>query len=160
MGQIGAETYLGTIRVPTDLQYCAKEMQTKFAEICEITRISAIKLRTFVSDEQMPNNPGDKARDTGGTSQLFSPAQSKQKAFTPSEPGFQKREKNLSNLRWWELAKRSTECGSQMLSTWWKNSKETPQSSKSTILLMVSACSLRDLGIQSTCKSMPLGKTS
>ena len=34
-----------------DLQYCAKEMQTKFAEISEITRISAIKFRTFVSDE-------------------------------------------------------------------------------------------------------------
>ena len=33
------------------LQYCAKEMQTKFAEISEITRISAIKLRTFASDE-------------------------------------------------------------------------------------------------------------
>ena len=44
MGQKGAETHLGTIRVPKDLQYCAKEMQTKFAEICEITRISAIKL--------------------------------------------------------------------------------------------------------------------
>ena len=34
-----------------DLQYCAKEMQTKFAEISETTRISAIKFRTFVSDE-------------------------------------------------------------------------------------------------------------
>ena len=34
------------------LQYCAKEMQTKFAEISEITRISAIKLRTFASDEK------------------------------------------------------------------------------------------------------------
>ena len=34
-----------------DLQYCAKEMQTKFAEISESTRISAIKLRTFASDE-------------------------------------------------------------------------------------------------------------
>ena len=33
------------------LQYCAKEMQTKFAEISEITRISAINLRTFGSDE-------------------------------------------------------------------------------------------------------------
>ena len=31
------------------VQYCAKEMQTKFAEISEITRISAIKLRTFAS---------------------------------------------------------------------------------------------------------------
>ena len=29
-----------------------KEMQTKFAEISEITRISAIKLRTFASDEK------------------------------------------------------------------------------------------------------------
>ena len=35
----------------TKLQYCAKEMQTKFATISEITRISAIKFRTFVSDE-------------------------------------------------------------------------------------------------------------
>ena len=34
------------------VQYCAKEMQTKFAEISEITRISAIKLRTFASDEK------------------------------------------------------------------------------------------------------------
>ena len=34
------------------IQYCAKEMQTKFAEISEITRISAIKLRTFASDEK------------------------------------------------------------------------------------------------------------
>ena len=99
-------------------------------------------------------------RDTWGTSQLFSPAQSKQKASTPSESGFQKREKNLGNLRLWEWAKRSTECGPQMLSTWWKNSNETPQSSKSTILLMASACSLRDLGIQSTCKSIPFRKTS
>ena len=37
------------------LQYCAKEMQTKFAEIREITRISAIKLRTFASDEKAAN---------------------------------------------------------------------------------------------------------
>ena len=29
-----------------NVQYCAKEMQAKFAEISEITRISAIKLRT------------------------------------------------------------------------------------------------------------------
>jgi len=35
-----------------NIQYCAKEMQTKFAEISEITRISAIKLRTFASDEK------------------------------------------------------------------------------------------------------------
>ena len=34
------------------IQDCAKEMQTKFAEISEITRISAIKLRTFASDEK------------------------------------------------------------------------------------------------------------
>ena len=33
-------------------QYCAKQMQAKFAEISEITRISAIKLRTFASDEK------------------------------------------------------------------------------------------------------------
>ena len=64
-------------------------------------------------------------RDTGGTSQLFFPAQSKQKASTPSESGFQKREKNLDNLWLWEWAKRSTECGLQMLSTWWKNSNGT-----------------------------------
>ena len=129
MGQNGAETHLGTIRVPIDLH----------TNKCLITRGT---------------------RDTGGTSQLFSPAQSKQKASTPSESGFQKREKNLGNLRLWEWAKRSTECGPQMLSTWWKNSNETPQSSKSTILLMASACSLRDLGIQSTCKSIPFRKTS
>ena len=36
----------------SQIQYCAKEMQTKFAEISEITRISAIKLRTFASDEK------------------------------------------------------------------------------------------------------------
>ena len=36
-----------------NLQYCAKEMQTKFAEISEITRISEIKLRTFASDEKV-----------------------------------------------------------------------------------------------------------
>ena len=108
--------------------------------------------------KQMPNNP--RRRDTGGMSQLFSPAQSKQKASTPSESGFQKREKHLGNLRLWEWAKPSTECGPQMLSTWWKNANETPQSSKSTILLMASACSLRDLGILSTCKSIPYRKTS
>ena len=34
------------------IQYCAKEMQTKFAEISEITRMSAIILRTFASDEK------------------------------------------------------------------------------------------------------------
>ena len=34
------------------IQYCAKEMQTKFSEISKITRISAIKLRTFVSDKK------------------------------------------------------------------------------------------------------------
>ena len=34
------------------IQYCAKEMQTKFAEISEITQISAIKWRTFPSDEK------------------------------------------------------------------------------------------------------------
>ena len=34
------------------VQYCAKEMQTKFAEISEITRISVMKLRTFASDEK------------------------------------------------------------------------------------------------------------
>ena len=34
------------------VQYCAKEMQRKFAEISEITRISAIILRTFASDEK------------------------------------------------------------------------------------------------------------
>ena len=39
------------------LQYCAKEMQTKFAEISEIMRISAIKLRTFASDEKAANEP-------------------------------------------------------------------------------------------------------
>ena len=33
------------------VQHCAKEMQTKFAEISEITRISAMKFRTFLSDE-------------------------------------------------------------------------------------------------------------
>ena len=73
--------------------------------------------------KQMPNNP--RRRDTGGTSQLFSPAQSKQKTSTPSESRFQKREKNLDNLWLWEWAKRSTECGLQMLSTWWKNSNGT-----------------------------------
>ena len=36
----------------SQLQYCAKQMQAKFAEISEITRISAIKLRTFASDEK------------------------------------------------------------------------------------------------------------
>ena len=36
----------------SQIQYYAKEMQTKFAEISEITRISAIKLRTFASDEK------------------------------------------------------------------------------------------------------------
>ena len=36
-----------------NLQYCAKEMQTKFAEISEIMRISEIKLRTFASDEKV-----------------------------------------------------------------------------------------------------------
>ena len=92
MGQNGAETHLGTIRVPIDLH------TTK----CLMTRGT---------------------RDTGGTSQLFSPAQSKQKASTPSESGFQKREKNLGNLRLWEWAKRSTECGPQMLSTWCKKFK-------------------------------------
>ena len=35
------------------VQYCAKELQTKFAEISEVTRISAIKLRTFASDEKV-----------------------------------------------------------------------------------------------------------
>ena len=35
-----------TLRGGQRIQYCAKEMQTKFAEISEITRISAIKLRT------------------------------------------------------------------------------------------------------------------
>ena len=34
-----------------DIQYCAKEMRTKFAEISETMRISAIKFQTFVSDE-------------------------------------------------------------------------------------------------------------
>ena len=34
------------------VQHCAKEMRTKFAEISEITRISAIKLRTFASHEK------------------------------------------------------------------------------------------------------------
>ena len=36
----------------SQLQNCAKEMQAKFAEISEITRISAIKLRPFASDEK------------------------------------------------------------------------------------------------------------
>ena len=98
MGQNGAETHLGTIRVPIDLH------TTK----CLMTRGT---------------------RDTGGTSQLFSPAQSKQKASTPSESGFQKREKNLVNFRLWELAKRSTECGPQMFSTRRKNLNETHQRS-------------------------------
>ena len=35
------------------LQYCAKEMQMKFAEISEMTWISAIKFQTFVSDENV-----------------------------------------------------------------------------------------------------------
>ena len=35
-----------TLRGGQGIQYCAKEMHTKFAEISEITRISAIKLRT------------------------------------------------------------------------------------------------------------------
>ena len=81
MGQIGAETHLGTIRVPTDLQYCANEMQTKFAEICEITRISAIKLRTFVSDEQMPNNPGHKGH--WGNESVILPRPVKTKGIHP-----------------------------------------------------------------------------
>ena len=36
----------------SQLQYRAKEMQAKFAEISKITRISAIKLQTFASDEK------------------------------------------------------------------------------------------------------------
>ena len=34
------------------LHYCAKKMQAKFAKISEMTRISAIKLRNFTSDEK------------------------------------------------------------------------------------------------------------
>ena len=36
----------------SQLQYRAKEMQAKFAEISKITRISAIKLQTFASGEK------------------------------------------------------------------------------------------------------------
>ena len=65
-------------------------------------------------------------RDTGGTSQLFSPAQPKQKASTPSESGFQKQEKNLGNLRLWEWAKRSTQCGPQLFYIAEKFKRNTP----------------------------------
>ena len=39
-------------QLQSEVQYCSKEMQTKFAEISEITRITAIKLRTYASDEK------------------------------------------------------------------------------------------------------------
>ena len=43
------------MRFTNSWQYCAKEMQAKFAEISEITRISAIKMRTFVLDKMRRN---------------------------------------------------------------------------------------------------------
>ena len=43
------------IQLLLHVQYCAREMQTKFDETSEITRISVMKLRTFVSDEKAAN---------------------------------------------------------------------------------------------------------
>ena len=43
------------VEVTPKIQYCAKEMHTKFAEISEITLTSAIKFRTFVLDENAAN---------------------------------------------------------------------------------------------------------
>ena len=56
--QSAARKYHSLLKITHDktinsfIQYCAKEMQTKFAEIGEITRISAINLRTFASNEK------------------------------------------------------------------------------------------------------------
>ena len=74
--------------------------------------------------KQMPNNPGNKGH--WGNEPVILPRPVKTKGIHPLESGFQKREKNLGNLRLWEWAKRSTECGPQILSTRRKNSNEHP----------------------------------
>lgn len=112
--------------------------------------------------KQMPNNPGNKGHWGNELVILSRPV--KTKGIHPLQVRIPETRKKSGQFAVLEWAKRSTEvdpkCCLQGEFFKRKNSNETPQSSKSTILLMASTCPLRDLGIQSTCKSIPFRKTS
>ena len=70
------------------------------------------------------NNLGNQGH--WGNEPVILPRPAKPKGIHPSESGFQKQEKNLGNLRLWEWAKRSTECGPQLFYIAEKFKRDTP----------------------------------